>query len=805
MIIVVEQDKTRRDKLISILEPCSSVIGVGTARELIWNLKNISLDLILMNPALPDLKGKEFDLVSRVRNNFSKSELPIVLLLPGDDRKGALRGFDAGINDVVHIPLDPELLLARVNHQMVVHDEFKKLLVTYYRKGSEEEFDTTMSDKDPEFRANRLRDRTLPCEIPMTLLAGEKSYFCKSIWITHNSILLLAFEEIPAQESYRLGMTHLNGSRIDMGVIEIRRETIRDTLVPGSLKLNLRIVDAAEDYDELFASLQKAFREDGSRGLRDAMPVPDNDEVTPSLSATMVFSSNDASFNMVEGTRYKFEQNLGRGSFAAVYLVRDNLLKRTVAMKVLNPEYAKLKKARLNFLSEAQISAQFHHPNVVFVYEVGEIFSEHYGDHLTFPDAILADHPERMNYFTMQHVEGETLTNWLGNHGREKMEVYIEIMEKILLALDFAHQKGVTHRDIKPDNILIAKDNQVLVADFGIATLVKTEDGPQGSTDVACTPKYAAPEQLLGEEMDGRSDIYSFGILAYEMLAGKAPFGGRSLAQIAQKHIREKPQPIRKYRKDLDVDLEAVILKCLEMKPKYRHQSAAEILKELSNFRTTDQGTDTVMEVLGDLINQAIVVTTLVDGARILEKMIAFLNLHRTSDNVKRIHNIRSKLSETSLLNLLIEKNLNESNFQLLYQFFMELNSSRAVSNLLQWFCRESNSRTKLFLGELAVISSGRDLLPLVVFGHELSDHEASILLRSFGEVAPKTREPIYLEWAKHGGYQTQMELLKIITVAERPETEVLAILDHYVNGHGTVHQAVRRLADELLDEHLAH
>jgi len=805
MIIVVEHDKAIRDRLIGILEPDHATMGVGTARELIWNLKNVSLDMILMNPALPDLNGKEFDLVSRVRNNFSKSELPIILALREDDREATLLGFEAGINDVVHLPLDPELVLARVQHQMVVHDEFKKLLVTYYRKGSEDDFDTTMSDKDPEFRASKTRDRTLPCEIPMTLIAGEKSYFCKSIWITHNSILLLAFEEIPVFENYRLGLTHLNGSRIDMGVIEIRRETILDTLVPGTLKLNLRIVDAAQDYDELYSSLQTAFREDGARGLRQAMPVPDNDEHMPSLSATMVFSSNDASFNMVQGTRYKFEQNLGRGSFAAVYLVRDNLLKRTVAMKVLNPEYAKLKKARLNFLNEAQISAQFHHPNVVFVYEVGEIFSEHYDDHLSFPGAILADHPERMNYFTMQHVEGETLTNWLGNHGREDVDVYINIMEKILQALDFAHQKGVTHRDIKPDNILIAKDNQVLVADFGIATLVQTEDGPQGSTDVACTPKYAAPEQLLGEEMDGRSDIYSFGILAYEMLAGKAPFGGRSLTEIAQKHIREKPQSIRKYRKDVDVDLEAIILKCLEKKPKHRHQTAEEILKALSNFHGVEPGSDSVMSVLADLINQAIVVTNLVDGARILEKMIAFLNLHRTSDNANQIQAIRSKLSETSLLNLLIEKNLNESNFQLLYQFFMELNSSRAVSNLLQWFCRENNARTKLFLGELAVISSGRDLLPLVVFGHELSDHEASILLRSFGEVAPKSREPIYLEWAKHSGYQTQMELLKIITVAERPASEVVAILDLYVNGHGTVHQAVRRLADELLDEHLAH
>lgn len=809
MILVAENDEKKRKQIVDLIRLRAGMglgaVGVGTGKELIWNLKNVSLDLLLINPQLPDAGKRIFDLIRKVRGSFSKLELPVLLMVEDSDKDTVLRGYEAGANDMVYLPYDEDIFLAQLRHHVSSRQEFKKVLVSYYRDNALDHDATVNIEIGAEEYEDSIRDRVIPCEIPMNLVAGDKPYFCKSIWMTHNSVLVLAFQDIPASEDdYRLRLRNPSGGQIELNVIEIRRETMRDTLVPGNLKLNLRIVDAPESFDQLFSQLQDIHL-DNRPSPAEELTTPDNNTGEHALNATMMFSSADPSLSLVSGTRYRYVSELGRGSFASVYLVHDNLLKRNVAMKVLSSEYTKQDKARRNFLSEAQIAAQFHHSNIVFVYEVGEIFRKHYHDNLEFPERLLADHPQRLIYFTMQLVEGDTLTGWMMNNPNQDVEAYTAIMEKILDALAFAHQKGVTHRDIKPENIMINHEGQVLVADFGIATLAQTEEeGQDGKpTEIACTPKYAAPEQLLGEEMDGRSDLYSFGVMAYEMLAGKAPFGGRSLTDIARKHITQVPKPIRTYRQDIDTRLEQIVLKLLEKNKEDRFQSAEEVLEALAPFLGKDEDrNESVMDSLAELIDQAIVVRSYAEGARILEKLIAFLNLHKTSDNVDIIRAIRNRLSEASLVNLLIEKNLNDANFQLLYQFFSELDSQRAVGNLLQWFCRETDRSTKLLLGELAVISAGRDLKPLITFGLELADSDASLLLKSFGEVSPISSDAIYKEWSRHSGYQTQKELLKLITVLER-DGEAMEILDLYVNGGGTVHPAIRTLANDLLSERL--
>jgi len=804
MIVIAEEDNQNRKRLVSLIsndlkEP---VTGVSSARDLIWNIKNVSLDLVVVSPSLPDLGGRLMDLIRKVRVNFSKLELPI-LLLGSDDPDLTCQGYAAGINEAIAPETATELVGAIFEHHLGMRREFKKLLVSYYRENSMSDPDATLNVSKLDTLDDSDRDRIIPCEIPMSLVADRKPFFCKTIWLTHNSVLLLAFQEIPScEEGYRLRMRNPEGGQMELSVVEIRREMIRDTLVPGNLKLNLRITDAPPEFDQFFEQLKEHYL--GRGEAAESSPVPKDAASEANFEGTMIFSSEDVSSSLVSGMRYRYEETLGRGSFASVYLVEDKLLKRSVAMKVLSPEYSRVREARQNFLNEAQIAAQFHHPNIVFVYEVGEIFQKHYPHHLAFPENILDDLPNRFIYFTMQHVQGETLTSWMAKRGRADLDDVLEILLEILDALEFAHRKGVTHRDIKPDNIMINREGQVLVADFGIAHLAQAEGVVPGekSKEIACTPKYAAPEQLLGEEMDGRSDLYSFGILAYEMLAGKTPFGGQSLTEIAKKHITEQPQPIRKYRRDLDPDLEKIVLRCLAKDPLDRHQSAAEVLTALSRFHGNDEGrSESVMDALSELIDQAIIVQTHKEGARILEKMIAFINLHKTSDDVDLIRTIRSRLAEASLINLLIEKNLNEDNFQLLYRFFMELESTRPVSNLLQWFCRETRPDLKVFLGELAVISSGRDLMPLATFGLELSDNEAAILLQSFGEQTPTGQDPIYQKWSQHTGYKTQMELLRQITISERPESEVMTVLDRFANKNGTVHTAVRRLARELITE----
>jgi Protein kinase domain len=257
-----------------------------------------------------------------------------------------------------------------------------------------------------------------------------------------------------------------------------------------------------------------------------------------------------------------------------VYRARDARLKRTVAVKVLPPELAFRQEIRSRFLREAEMSAQLSHPNIVPIYTV--------------------DEKAGLVYFVMAFIDGQTLGNRLTAEGRLPVADVRHMLREIADALAYAHAKGVIHRDIKPDNILIAADShRAMVSDFGIARAVDdTPTDPDGvnaaatrltATGVAMgTPAYMSPEQCAGDRViDGRSDLYALGVLAYHMLTGAPPFLGGNSASILVKQITEQPTPIADRRGDVPPDMAAIVMRLLQKNPADRFPDAAALVRAL--------------------------------------------------------------------------------------------------------------------------------------------------------------------------------------------------------------------------------
>ncbi len=232
------------------------------------------------------------------------------------------------------------------------------------------------------------------------------------------------------------------------------------------------------------------------------------------------------------GDHYELEGEIGRGGMSVVYGARDRRLNRSVAIKVLPPELAYDPAVRTRFTREAQTSAQLSHAHIVPIYDVGE--------------------QDGLAYFVMALVTGGNLATLLAHMPRPPVDEVRRLLGEVCDALAYAHQRGVVHRDIKPDNILLDRESgRAVVTDFGIARAMESA-GRLTATGVAVgTPAYMSPEQAVGErEVDGRSDIYSLGVLAYQMLTGRVPFTGGNSMALLLKHISEPPRPIQELRPD---------------------------------------------------------------------------------------------------------------------------------------------------------------------------------------------------------------------------------------------------------------
>jgi len=268
------------------------------------------------------------------------------------------------------------------------------------------------------------------------------------------------------------------------------------------------------------------------------------------------------------GTSYTVEGEIGRGGMGVVYNARDERLKRRVAIKVLPPELAFQEGIRTRFLREAETAARLSHPNIVPIHTVGE-----------GPDGIV--------YFVMAYVDGEPLSARLKRRGRLPAEEVRRILSETADALSAAHAVGIIHRDVKPDNILLeGSRGRVVVTDFGIAkALSSATGGTLTATGVAIgTPHFMSPEQAAGDrEIDGRSDIYSLGVVGYQMLVGELPFRAPTVPGILMKHIAEPAPMIMEKRADCPEDLAACVMRCLEKEPESRWPTADALRRALES------------------------------------------------------------------------------------------------------------------------------------------------------------------------------------------------------------------------------
>jgi len=264
--------------------------------------------------------------------------------------------------------------------------------------------------------------------------------------------------------------------------------------------------------------------------------------------------------------RYEIGEILGFGGMSEVHLARDLRLHRDVAVKVLRADLARDPSFYLRFRREAQNAAALNHPAIVAVYDTGE-----------------AETPNGpLPYIVMEYVEGVTLRDIVHTDGPMPAQRAIETIADACQALNFSHQHGIIHRDVKPANIMISKTGAVKVMDFGIARAIA--DGGNSVTQTAAvigTAQYLSPEQARGETVDARSDVYSLGCVLYEILTGEPPFVGDSPVAVAYQHVREDPIPPSQRHPDISPELDAVVLKSLAKNPDNRYQTAAEMRADL--------------------------------------------------------------------------------------------------------------------------------------------------------------------------------------------------------------------------------
>ncbi len=288
--------------------------------------------------------------------------------------------------------------------------------------------------------------------------------------------------------------------------------------------------------------------------------------------------------------RYELNHLIARGGMAEVYRARDRLLDRPVALKVLFPELSVDRSFVERFRREAQAAANLSHPNIVPVFDWGE-------DTGTY-------------FIVMEFVDGRPLSSILKTSGPLSAERTADVGAHVAAALGYAHKHGVIHRDVKPGNVLITDEGQVKVTDFGIARAINTEESLTQTGAVMGTATYFSPEQAEGIGVDARSDIYSLGVVMFEMATGRPPFLGDTPVAVASKHVREHPPAPRELNPAIPPTFEAIILKSMAKDPAHRYATAEELRADLLRFnegRTVSAMTDaTVMLATGAAATQAL-------------------------------------------------------------------------------------------------------------------------------------------------------------------------------------------------------
>ncbi len=273
--------------------------------------------------------------------------------------------------------------------------------------------------------------------------------------------------------------------------------------------------------------------------------------------------------------RYEVQELIGEGGMALVYRAFDPEINRSVAMKLLKEEHCEDKERKGRFIKEGKAAGALAHPNIVTVYDVGQI--------------------EEQPYMMMELLEGQTLGELLHENKKFSLEAIMEVGIQLGNALDYAHERGIVHRDMKPDNIVLSPDGKsAKVADFGIARFEHQTDKETTQVGIMLgTPRYMSPEQASGERVNGRSDLFSVGVILYEMITGKKAFDADTMPTLIMQIVKKNPLPIRQVNADAPVGLQKIVNKLMQKKPSRRFQTGKELAdalqRELEALRESDE------------------------------------------------------------------------------------------------------------------------------------------------------------------------------------------------------------------------
>jgi len=281
------------------------------------------------------------------------------------------------------------------------------------------------------------------------------------------------------------------------------------------------------------------------------------------------------------GERYRVSQLLGRGGMAEVYLARDIILNRKVAIKILRPERVDEPGMIERFQREARSVANLDHPGIVSILAAGDSL-------VSAPESNLLDRP----YIVMEYIKGHTVRSLLKDQTSTSsplsIDRAIQITSKVLSALGYSHDHRVVHGDVTATNVMLTTKGEVKLIDFGSSAQVVTEAGATMPLAHDATLRYVSPERAQGELFDTRADLYSAGCLLYELLTGRTPFEGSSPVDLAYQHVHQRPKPPSRYRSQVGPKLDAVVLRALAKAPDARHHSAAHLRGELAAVQSQE-------------------------------------------------------------------------------------------------------------------------------------------------------------------------------------------------------------------------
>jgi len=300
-------------------------------------------------------------------------------------------------------------------------------------------------------------------------------------------------------------------------------------------------------------------------------------------------------------SRYEVEKEIGRGAMGVVYLAHDPVINRFVALKTIDIanslDNIKRNELTKRMLTEVRSAGRLNHPNIVTIYDYGE---------------------DILPFVVMEYVEGESLELLRKKRGKISIEEIYPVLKGIASGIDYAHSMGIIHRDIKPDNILITKDFIPKITDFGIARLLDTSSTHDSA--IIGSPSYMSPEQILGGPMDSTTDIFSFGVLIYYIIAGEKPFSGNTPHAVTYKILNEEPKPPSFYNPVLTHHIDGVVLKTLSKKPEERYKRAMDVVDSLlrahyKKAEDTDDRSNVLKTTKRNILSEISYVDTIIEEA----------------------------------------------------------------------------------------------------------------------------------------------------------------------------------------------